>query len=90
MEKLTELEKGVIVLRLGLDDLGCRTHQDIARITNLSVWAVRKAEIMALIKTAKRLDKDLDEVKELYRQNRKACEDKIASPIDIFKEDEDE
>lgn len=88
MEKLTDLEKGVIVLRLGMDGLGCRTHQDVARITNLSVWRVRKIEVLALIKTAKRLNKDLDEVKELYRQNRKACEDKIASPIDIFEEDE--
>lgn len=90
MEKLTKLEKGVIVLRLGLDDLGCRSHADIARITKLSSWRVRKLEITALVKTAKRLEKDIDEVKELYRQNLKACQDKIASPIDIFKGDEDE
>jgi DNA-directed RNA polymerase sigma subunit (sigma70/sigma32) len=79
--KLTDIEKGTIILRLGAHGQECRSLREISKLVGMSVGRVAYAERKAIKKVAEHINKPFDDVWELYKINRIACKKRIARGI---------
>ena len=80
-EKLTEIEKGIVILRLGSHGGDCCSLRQIAKMSGLSLGRVAAAERRAIRKLAERTDRTFDDTWELYRIQRIACNKRIARGV---------
>ena len=79
--KLTDIEKGVIILRLGADGGDCRSLREIGKMCGMSYGKVAAIERKAIQKLAERSNRTFEEAWELYRIQRIACKQRRARSI---------
>lgn len=79
--KLTDIEKGILILRLGSDGGDCRTLREISKMCGMSVGKVAYAERKAITKLANRMGKTFEDAWESYRVQRIACEQRKSRGI---------
>jgi len=79
--KLTDIEKGVLILRLGADGGDCRSLREIAKMCGMSYGKVAAIERKAICKLAERSNRTFDDAWELYRVQRIACDKHRARSI---------